>query len=257
MNPRRDHWTRVATLAVALALGGCAISTTQPVMDAGAAPRGCVVLLHGLARSAGSMSKLEDRLREAGFSVANIDYMSREHPVEALAPDAVGRGLDACRRARAEQVHFVTHSMGGILVRWYLARTPVPELGRVVMLGPPNQGSEIVDKYANAPGFRSFTGLAGRQLGTEPTSLPNQLGPVTYPVGVIAGTGTVNPILSSSIPGEDDGKVAVERTKVAGMADFITLPVSHTFLMRDDEVIRQTLAFLRDGRFDHAAAARR
>jgi pimeloyl-ACP methyl ester carboxylesterase len=148
-------------------------------------------------------------------------------------------------------IHFVTHSMGGILVRYYLARHTVPELGRVVMLAPPNQGSEVVDRFSKMPGYETVNGPAGYQLGTAPDSVPNSLGPVTYPVGVIAGTESVNLLLSSALPDPDDGKVSVERTRVEGMADFITVEASHPFIMRDDEAIRQALFFLQVGHFAH------
>jgi pimeloyl-ACP methyl ester carboxylesterase len=221
---------------------------------ASAAPAECVILLHGLARGSHSMSKLEEALREGGYVIANIDYPSRQHPVEELAPEAVGRGLDACRDTQAATIHFVTHSMGAILVRYYLSQNAIPELGRVVMLGPPNQGSEVVDRFSKVPGFGAINGPAGSQLGTGPESLPSTLGPVSYPVGVIAGTKTINPILSTALPNPDDGKVSVARTRVEGMADFIAVAASHPLLVRDAEAIRQTLAFLEDGKFAHAAS---
>ena len=216
-----------------------------------AAPAECVILLHGLARTSHSMAPLEETLRAKGYWVANIDYPSRDQPIESLAPEAVGRGLEACRSCQAKVIHFVTHSMGGILVRYYLARHTVPELGRVVMLAPPNQGSEVVDRFSKMPGYETVNGPAGYQLGTAPDSVPNSLGPVTYPVGVIAGTESVNLLLSSALPDPDDGKVSVERTRVEGMADFITVEASHPFIMRDDEAIRQALFFLQVGHFAH------
>ena len=221
---------------------------------ASAAPAQCVILLHGLARSSHSMAKLEEALREDGYGVANIDYPSRQHPVEELAPAAVGRGLEACRDAQAGTIHFVTHSMGAILVRYYLSRNAIPELGRVVMLGPPNQGSEVVDRFGKMPGFDAINGPAGAQLGTGPDSIPSTLGPVSYPVGVIAGTKRINWILSTALPNPDDGKVSVARTRVEGMADFISVAASHPLLVKDGEAIRQTLAFLADGKFVHDPA---
>lgn len=221
--------------------------------SANAAPQECVILLHGLARTSYSMNKIEDALQEAGFLVANINYPSREFPIEDLAGDAVNEGLENCRSREASSIHFVTHSMGGILVRYYLSLNTIPELGRVVMLAPPNQGSEIVDQFADLPGFSTFNGPAGLQLGTGPDSLPNRLGAVDFPVGVIAGTGSINPILSTTLPDVDDGKVTVERTQVDGMTDFITVDTTHTVIMRNAKVIEQVLAFLRQGRFIHQA----
>ena len=221
------------------------------VNSANAAPAECVVLLHGLARTSHSMAPLEEALRAKGFWVANIDYPSRKNPIETLAPDAVGRGLEACRSCQAKVIHFVTHSMGGILVRYYLARHTVPELGRVVMLAPPNQGSEVVDKFSRVPGYELINGPAGYQLGTDPESVPNTLGPVTYPVGVIAGTESVNLLLSSALADPDDGKVSVARTRVEGMADFTTVEASHPLIMRNDDAIYQVLTFLVIGRFSH------
>lgn len=236
-------WLSAAVLASALPLSAAAGQVGQ-------APD-CVVLLHGLARTAASMARLEEALTDAGFAVANIDYPSRKHTIEQLAPLAMEKGLAACRSRRAETVHVVTHSLGGILVRYYLAEHHLPELGRVVMLGPPNRGSQVVDKLSALPGFGVWNGPAGFQLGTGEDSLPRQLGPARFAVGVIAGTRSLNPVFSRFLPGPDDGKVALESTKLEGMQDFLVLPHTHTFMMRSAEVIRQTIFFLRNGRFDH------
>ncbi|MFK7963075.1 MAG: esterase/lipase family protein [Burkholderiaceae bacterium] len=211
----------------------------------------CVVLLHGLARTYRSMSDIESALVQAGYRVANIDYESREAPIQTLALTAVSRGLGECASDGDGAIHFVTHSLGGILVRQFLTSRPIPRLGRVVMLAPPNQGSEVVDAWRTVPGFYWLNGPAGQQLGTDSDGIPRQLGPVTYPVGVIAGTRSINLILSLWLPNPDDGKVSVESTKVAGMSDFITVPVSHPFIANDTDVIRQVMQFLRSGKFDH------
>ena len=147
------------------------------------------------------------------------------------------------------RVSFVTHSLGGVMVRAYLAQHPMPQLGRVVMLAPPNHGSEYVDVAGD---WRLFAGLLGptaAQLGTAPTSLPNRLPGADFEVGVIAGTGNVNPLGAMLIDGTDDGTVSVASTRLAGMRDFIEVPVSHTFIMRNREVARQTIEFLRSGHF--------
>ncbi|XOV83270.1 MAG: esterase/lipase family protein [bacterium] len=212
----------------------------------------CVVLLHGLARTSDSMNPLANQLERNGYVVANLDYPSRQKPIEELAAPVITAGLTAC--TDSPRVHFVTHSLGGILVRYYLAHHQIQHLGYVVMLAPPNQGSEVVDNWQNIPGYKALNGPTGIQLGTNKKSIPNQLGAVDFPLGVIAGNKTINPILSLSLPNPDDGKVSVENTKVEGMADFIEVPHTHTFIMRSEEVITQVLHFLQHGQFQRDSA---
>lgn len=215
----------------------------------------CVVLLHGLLRGAGSMEKLEAALQTAGYAVANVDYPSRAGPIESLAPSAVDEGLALCQERQATPVHFVTHSLGGILLREYLAQRPLAALGRVVMLGPPNQGSEAVDTLERLPGYDLLTGPAGPQLGTEPGDLPRRLPPVDFDLGVIAGNRVFNFLLSWLVPKPNDGPVAVAATRVEGMCAWVVLPATHMFMMRDERVIEQVLAFLRTGGFTAEGAS--
>jgi pimeloyl-ACP methyl ester carboxylesterase len=210
----------------------------------------CVVLLHGLARTDASMADLAEALKDAGYEVANIDYASRDHPVAELADRAVGRGLERCADAGDPRPHFVTHSLGGILVRSWFHRHDQARPERVVMLAPPNRGSHVVDELEEMPGFDFWNGPAGDQLGTDADSVPLRLPPVDFPTGIIAGTQSINLILSNFLPNPDDGKVALSHARVEGMKACIALPVTHTFMMLDDEVIRQSLYFLREGRFD-------
>lgn len=214
-----------------------------------APPVECVVLLHGLGRSARSMSVLEDFLLAEGYRVANIDYPSRKQDIETLARDAVVRGLASCRQMQAQKIHFVTHSLGGILVRYYLSENLIPGLGHVVMLAPPNQGSEVADVLSRVPGFDAVVGPAGSQLGTNAGSIPRSLGPVAGRVGVIAGSSTINPLFSWLLPGPDDGMVSVRSTHLEGMSDFATVRASHTFVMRNSGAMDLTLRFLRSGKF--------
>jgi len=209
----------------------------------------CVVLLHGLARSSRSFSAMENSLVETGYHVVNIDYPSRKQSIEMLAERYVTKAIEKCQSLRPKKIHFVTHSMGGILVRYYLANQLLDNLGHVVMLSPPNQGSEVVDKLGDFPGFYVFNGPAGQQLGTSVESLPNKLGPVDYSVGIITGNKSINLILSTLIPGDDDGKVSVERAKVAGMSDYLIVPHTHPMIMLSEEVIRQTIYYLQSGKF--------
>lgn len=217
----------------------------------------CVVLLHGLGRTHRSMDRIESALREAGYTTANIDYPSQSRTIEDLARMAVPEGVARCRRRGAERIHFVTHSMGGLIVRYYLASARVEELGRVVMLGPPNQGSEVADLLVGNALYDRVNGPAGGQLVTGPDGIAAQLGPVNFPLGVITGTEQTafDSVLANRIPGPNDGKVSVERAKVEGMSDFLVLPVTHTFMVNNDVVIGQTLQFLRYGAFLHESAS--
>ncbi len=176
-----------------------------------------------------------------------LSFTSSSH--RGLALTFIPVAFNRCDPESVEQIHFVTHSLGGILVRYYLAHHELPNIGRVVMLSPPNQGSEVVDKLRNVPGFRLLNGPAGEQLGTDRESLPLQLPGVDFEVGVITGDRTINFINSLLIPGKDDGKVSVERAKLDGMSDFLVTHHTHPFIMRAKDVIRQTLFFLEHGRF--------
>jgi len=244
---------RTRTIACSLALGallasGCATEPASRVVLA-AQSNECVVLLHGLNRSWRAMRPMAQALQDDGYTTVNVDYPSQLGTIEELAPLAVGMGLDSCRSTGADKVHFVTHSMGGILVRYENERAPIEDIGRVVMLGPPNQGSEIVDRTREWPMFASLSGPAGLQLGTAPGSIPSQLGPVEFELGVIAGTGTISPLASAMLPDPDDGKVSVESTKVDGMQDFLIVDNSHRYITRSEIVVRNTRSFLRTGSF--------
>jgi len=225
------------------------VAMTLPALSAPEA----VILLHGLCRTSHSMTRMERALIAAGYSVQNVSYPSRTASIQQLADDAIGKAITECQRDGATRIHFVTHSLAGIMVRSYFARHSLPSLGRVVMLAPPNQGSEVVDKIGWTFAFKWLNGPAGNELGTGTNSVPNQLGPVTYPVGVIAGDRSINWINSLLIPGPDDGKVSVERTKLAGMSDHLVIHTAHPFIMKNREVILQTIQFLRTGAFDHGA----
>jgi pimeloyl-ACP methyl ester carboxylesterase len=209
----------------------------------------CVVLLHGLMRTSQSMQGIEERLADAGFAVVNISYASRSASIDELANDAVARGLAACETQEPTKTHFVTHSLGGILVRQYFAEQSYERLGHVVMLGPPNNGSEIVDFMKNVPGYNQLYGPSSAQLGTDADSTPVQLGSVDFDLGVIAGKSTVNPLFTLVIPGPDDGKVSVASTYVDGLHEHIVMPVTHTWMMYNKDVIDQVVHYLIRGEF--------
>lgn len=211
-----------------------------------------VVLLHGLGRTDRSMRPLEKYLSRSGFEVANLRYASTEKAPDALVDD-LRESVAACC-PEAPTLHFVGHSLGGILIRAYLAEDApnlVGRVGRVVMLAPPNHGSELVDSLGDSSLFRWALGPSALELGTDRNSLPNRLPPPSFEVGVIAGTGSVNPIGSALIPRDDDGTVSVSSARLDGMTDFLVVPSSHSFIMHSEKVAAQVVQFLRHGRFLH------
>lgn len=236
----------VAILLVTLLAG---VPVVGMANDADVRPAGSVVLLHGLARTSDSMSKMNRALEAAGYHVCNVSYPSREHSIEVLTKDFVLPAVRACLANPTDEVHFVTHSLGGIIVRQLARSAPDLKIGRVVMLSPPNHGSEVVDKLGELALFKLINGPAGLQLGTSQASVPQSLGAPSFQAGIITGDRTINLILSILIPGPDDGKVSIESAKLEGMAGFCVIPASHPFIMKDRLAIEQTLVFLGKGAF--------
>ena len=208
-----------------------------------------VVLLHGISRTSRSFRKMQAAIEGCGFDTLNLGYASRRKALEQLAED-IHPAIEGFAAGIEGSIHFVGHSMGGLLARAYLARYRPKRLGRVVMLGTPNSGSEIADRLKNVRAYRAWFGPAGQQLITRrDAALDAILPPVDYPVGIIAGNRSVYPISSAFLPKPHDGRVSVENTRLDGMMDHVVIAVSHPSLVRNRLALQQTIAFLRDGRF--------
>lgn len=209
----------------------------------------CVVLLHGLGRTSMSMLSLQRTLESNGFHVWNKSYPSTKKSIAELS-HVVGDAITQCTEKNATRIHFVTHSLGGILVRHYFQHHSIPNIGRVVMLGPPNHGSEIVDHCRDKWWFKLTTGPSGQELGTAPSSVPNSLKPVNLDVGIIAGRKSSDPWFSPLFADQNDGKVSVASAKLEGMKDFLVVDSGHIFMANSKEIGRQVISFLKTGKFE-------
>jgi pimeloyl-ACP methyl ester carboxylesterase len=235
---------RIIVLALALAAASPALAVQPPA-------RQCAFVLHGFGRGPGSVRRLANRLSQAGYAVYNVDYPSMSEDFPRLVSRLAARV--AAEAPGCAEVNFVSYSMGGLLVRDYLANHAIAQLGRVVMIGPPNHGSEIVDSLGGGWLFRKLLGPVAARLGTGPDSIPNRLGPPDFPLGVIAGDRVISPIGWLLLPRPCDGTVSVASARLDGMADFLLVHRSHTFMIDSREIADQTIAFLRQGRFDRHA----
>ncbi len=238
----------VCFLLALVLIAGC---TTNRQLNRSADDRETVVLIHGLGRSAVSMWLLEGRIEKAGYDVVALDYPSLGiTPAEVI--DAVTVQIDACCRDKA-RVHFVGHSLGGLLIRSYFANPEnaamMGRLGQVVMIGTPNAGSVLVDHFRDS-WWLPILGETTLSLGTTANSLPGQLPLPPFRAGIIAGSNGM--WISDAIFAEaNDGLVAVASTRLPNMADFIEIDVSHSMMRYNHEVADQTIEFLKNGRFRH------
>ena len=214
-------------------------------------PQEHVILLHGGMRSTNSMSRIERALAGAGYTVHNIDYSTRNSTILDISEDVIGNAIATCEQENARKIDFITHSTGGILVRSYLKRHSIPSLGCVVMLGPPNQGSEVANILGRLWIVTNFYHTAMSELTTDTNSTARTLGPANFCLGVIAGDRSFNWLYSLFIPGKDDGMVAVNSTKLTGMTDHIVIHTTHTFMVYNHAVIKETMYFLKNGKFEH------
>jgi triacylglycerol lipase len=206
-----------------------------------------VILVHGLRSSSRSFERLQAALLAENFNVAMVDYPSTCCPIEMLADSALIPAVNRCRDASSRTIHFVGHSMGAILVRYFLQEHEVPELGRVVLLSPPNHGTELIDKLSWFAPFRKFNGPGGMQLGAKADGFVNRLEKPRYEFLIIQSRRSINPLASLLIPGKDDGRVSFNSAELEGAAALIWVNSHHHAVMKKDETIRNIVRFLKPG----------
>ena len=203
-----------------------------------------VVLLHGLWRSRHAMEPLARRLDAEGYCTLNLPYASSRQPLERITREI----REQVRQFATDQpVHFVTHSLGGIIARILIAESPPWKQGRLVMMAPPNNGSEIIDWISRKPVLRTLIGPAGRSLTTD--GVPSQLPELPEDLEAIAimGNRVTIPFFGRLLGAENDGIVSAERGKLHGLRGFSVVGADHTFIQIHPDAVRQTLAFLKSG----------
>ena len=207
----------------------------------------CVVVLHGLWRTARSMTKVVQKLEGLGYTVFNVNYPSRKYPIETLVEQYVAPAIARCQSHT--KTHVVAHSLGGILLRYFLVQDEIPNLGQVVLLAPPNNGSVLVDKLRWIAPVRWIMGPTFTQLSTQSDSIPQQLPTPNFNLGIIMGSRSFNPLFSALIPGEDDGIIGLNTAMMTDIP-LKTVRVGHTWIMRNSQVLDYVVAFIKEGKFD-------
>lgn len=212
-----------------------------------------VIVLHGLGLNKFWMMPLASALKKDGYTVHNLTYPSTRLPIEEIVETVLVPYIEKEIPKDATSLNFVTHSMGGILVRYYHKMHRPPFTGRTVMLGPPNNGSEVADLLKDLKIFKWYFGPAGGELVTDvANSTPINIGPLNFEAGIIAGTQHLFHLyFGQKLPKPNDGLVTVESTKVDGMSDHICMSVDHSMMVMYPKVIDQALCFLKTGQFDH------
>lgn len=214
-----------------------------------------ILLVHGLAGNSAAMGFLAISLRLQGYKTVSIDYPSTKHTIEECTRLYLKPAIEAL--AQEESFSIVTHSMSGVMLRYYLAHHRVENLERVVMLAPGHGGSKTLAVLRRHPLFPLLMGPAGVQSGDDAHQFEPTLGPYNGPdLGVVAGCMSFDPIAWAVMPWPNDGKLTVSATQLEGMKDHIVLPVSHDSILIDPLAIFQTSHFLKHGAFKSLIAER-
>ncbi len=206
-----------------------------------------VVLVHGMLSSPRAMKKIEKELTMNGYHVMNFGYDSREDSIQ-IVTDVLDHSIKNLIPSGAGTIHFVTHSLGALVVRYYLSKRKIKNLGRFVMIAPPNQGSVWGKTLVkNIPAMRHILGISGEELQYSLKYRPVKPPPCEF--GIISGGTGKSRGLNPFIPGDNDATVAVSETMMEGMKDHIVIPGQHTMLLFQKRVIDNVISFLGTGKF--------
>ncbi len=215
-----------------------------------------IILLHGLGRSPRSMLKIEYALKKQGYRVLNVGYNAIKGDFEQILNKLLKK-IEPWVNPKAT-VHFVGHSFGGILIRGILAKKYDWRYGRCVMLGSPNKGTSIASYVISHGLLKHLTPNVTHQLVPDSDLIQNLPEP-DIETGIIAGSKRYNPLIpvswfyktaTNNAPG--DGVVELSNTQCRNMSDFIVLPLHHSFMMWDSQLIEQTIHFLKNATFAHS-----
>lgn len=208
-----------------------------------------VILIHGMGRSHRSMRKLEAFLKAKGYVTYNRSYPSTVANVERSAVHYINSALANISHETISKIHFVTHSLGGLLIRYFLSNHQIKKLGRIVMLSPPNQGSEVAERYRKHFWYKWITGVPGQQLHQNNNQLLQEMKPLKTEVGIIAGTRSSDPWFNHTFEHPHDGKVSINGAQLPEMKQMIQVPHGHTFIMNKTSVKNHIANFLATGNF--------
>lgn len=231
------------SLIISLVAAGCLFPRTASADEV-------VVLLHGIANVPLSMKYLENRIEDAGYRVLNLGYPSTKVPIEEAARSVREKIREAAGDAT---ISFVGHSMGNLVIRTML-REKFPNLGRIVMIAPPNQGSLMAQQVEDLDLYQWIFGPAGRELPADNKAFFESLPIPPTEFGIIAGGRGDGEGFNPLLEGDDDSTVRVEETRLPGAADFVLIHNTHTLLLFDPETARQAIHFLKTGRFEKGKA---
>jgi len=211
-----------------------------------------VILIHGIRKTSLSMMRIAHELNKEEYCVVNFGYTAKD-TVDTISNSLLPKFIKEFCIDPKKKINFVTHSAGGIILRRYLEKNSPLQLGRAVMIAPPNHGSEIADfsKKHLTSIYKFIYGPLGRQLGALSDSYINKIlkQSVNFELGIIAGRVSHNPLSLFLIKGPNDGMVSVKSTKVRGMKEHVVLPLSHYFILFSKDTTQRVVSFLKIGKF--------